>query len=646
MAGGRGIQIGFKAVRELGIHQTGGYALYRFGLASGHYRLTGQAALRKIPANLEFFPIFQPARPDLADRLFDSSSRNAAAELLAGWYQPYGGPAAKLDLACPPQRVDWTLWKPDRGEREQDIKDVWEPARFGWAIHLAEAYRAGGDEAYPELFRRSVEVFCRSNPPYTGPQWSSAQEVALRLIHWCACASICWAATAFTPEFKADFARQMAIHAARIPFTLVYARAQNNNHLLSEAAGLFTAGQCLKGHPEAGKWSEQGWHEFEQALITQIDDDGTYSQQSVCYHRLMLTLALWMNAIRGDFQFSINALERLRKASLWLDHLTRGLDGKAPNLGSNDGSLILPFGQTDVTRYDPVVKTALTVFCGKVLDEQSAFSAWFARQPGEVRGEPVEIRSMLRMEAGEAVGFLRTAGFHARPGHADQLHFDLWWHGDNILRDAGTFRYNAPEPWQNSLAGTDVHNTIVVDGRDQMTRAGQFLWVDRANIEIHGQPSANKVAASHDGYRRLGVIHRREVGTEDGSKWCITDRLEPVGGKNCAHSYGLNWLLPDALPEAELSEGWKWSLAGDTLTLCRGRRSVRIRMTVDANQTQPRFSLYHMGQALFGDIPARPTWGWYSPTYGLKEAALDLVVFLTAIPPVTFTTEIVLEQAD
>ena len=35
-------------------------------------------------------------------------------------------------------------------------------------------------------------------------------------------------------------------HAKRIPPTLIYAQSQNNNHLLSEAAGLYTAGVLFK----------------------------------------------------------------------------------------------------------------------------------------------------------------------------------------------------------------------------------------------------------------------------------------------------------------------------------------------------------------------------------------------------------------
>ncbi len=106
--------------------------------------------------------------------------------------------------------------------------------------------------------------------------------------------------------------------------------------------------------------------------------------------------------------------------------------------------------------------------------------------------------------------------FTSRPGHADQLHLDLWWRGYNLAQDAGTNHYNDPPPWNNVLRRTGVHNTISVDGLDQMTLAGRFLWLDWAQARLIDHARSNDLAwerltAQHDGYRRLGVIHQRSV---------------------------------------------------------------------------------------------------------------------------------------
>ena len=65
---------------------------------------------------------------------------------------------------------------------------------------------------------------------------------------------------------------------------------------------------------------------------------------------------------------------------------------------------------------------------------------------------------------------------------------DLWWRGLNIAQDAGTYLYNADPPWDNSLTTALVHNTVTVNGRDQFTRAGRFLYLDWFNAYRAAEP--------------------------------------------------------------------------------------------------------------------------------------------------------------
>ena len=127
--------------------------------------------------------------------------------------------------------------------------------------------------------------------------------------------------------------------------------------------------------------------------------------------------------------------------------------------------------------------------------------------------------------------YLRAARFTSRPGHADQLHLDLWWQGLNLAQDPGTYRYTAAPPWDNALASTLVHNTLSVDGREQMTRAGRFLYLDWAQASpARARPGCRMAPgsgsrASHDGYRRLGVTHQRQVTAFQDGRWLVEDSL-------------------------------------------------------------------------------------------------------------------------
>ena len=104
-----------------------------------------------------------------------------ADEIVNGKVRLFGGDPVPLVLNPPQPLADWTNYE-RRGNQigDQDIKFIWEPGRFGWACTLAMAYHLSNDERYADTFWQYTELFLTSNPPYLGPHWSSAQEVAIR----------------------------------------------------------------------------------------------------------------------------------------------------------------------------------------------------------------------------------------------------------------------------------------------------------------------------------------------------------------------------------------------------------------------------------------------------------------------------------
>src|SRR6185369_16353516 len=118
--------------------------------------------------------------------------------------------------------------------------------------------------------------------------------------------------------------------------------------------------------------------------------------------------------------------------------------------------------------------------------------------------------------------------FRDRPGQADQLHVDLWWRGLNLARDAGTYMYYGPPRLHAWFRGSSCHNTITVDGRDQMEPGPRFLWASRAQARARIDSDASGKPASlwmtHDGYERLGppVKHERRVTALGDDAWLVT----------------------------------------------------------------------------------------------------------------------------
>ncbi len=578
----------------------------------------------------------------------------AADDVVAGKVRLFGGTPVSLDLRPPQPLRHWTEYEPGtRSGVFQDVKIIWEPARLGWAILLGRAYVISKEERYAEAFWKLLEDFLDANPPYLGWNWVSAQEAALRLLAMAYCWSVFAGSECSSDERAGMLASAVVQHARRIPPTMVYGRSQNNNHLLSEAAGLFTAGLLLPEHPLAEDWRETGWRWFERGIAAQISEEGVYSQHSANYHRLMLQLALWMDALAraSERSFSAKSRERLGAATCWLIELMDYKSGSLPNLGPNDGAYILPFTMLAFEDYRPVIQSSAAAFLGcRILDSGpwDEMALWFGLQPhptdhGDILQEQhVSSPIVLKSSDKKSWAYFRTARFTGRPGHADQLHLDLWWKGMNIAVDPGTYLYNAPPPWDNALASSDVHNTVTVDGRDQMQRIGRFLFLHRAQaslLELKTEsPEDQMVTAQHDGYRSMGLTHRRTLKTS-GDGWLVEDEIQQARGNSKSEIYSacLHWLVPD----------WPWVIdkKGSIFLLRLDSPCGQIRLLLQAipaeNAASPgiKVQIVRAGELLYGDGTVKPVWGWNSKYYNEKLPALSVRLSQSGACPLKFFSE-------
>ncbi len=251
---------------------------------------------------------------------------------------------------------------------------------------------------------------------------------------------------------------------------------------------------------------------------------------------------------------------------------------------------------------------------------------------GLIRLEHYDSPAVLKVGSGEQWATLRAVRFHGRPAHADQLHVDLWWCGVNIARDAGTYLYNGTEPWTNSLDRTSVHNTVLVDQMDQMERISRFLWLDQAQATVI-QKTSTECAASHDGYKKRGVIHRRTLNAVEGQGFLVQELLEVLPGKSRTHKFCIHWLLPD----------WYYQIDGTALTLTHFQNKVRVtiyaRKLDGHEQLKPMtLSLIRGGETLHG-IFNSPIHGWESKTYAHKIPTLSYLVEYESSQSIEITTK-------
>jgi hypothetical protein len=626
------LQILLKTPAQLGWKSATQYALYQAGLRSGYFQMrTRQPEISTMQAHLSasrksLFPAV--SADDLKKTIGSGISRlmETADALLDGKIILFDEISAPLDLSPHTPLVHWSAIERGKFQLAEDIKFIWEPARFGWAFTLARAFHLSGDARYTDGFKSYLDTFNQLNPAYLGANWTSGQEAALRIIAL-SFAYHFFSQSAHVPgDLLSSIQSSIAVNAARIPPTLCYARSQRNNHLISEAVGLYTTGLLLEGYAPAKKWKRTGWKVFNQAVLDQIAPDGTYIQHSTNYQRLMLDEATWMAVLAN--QAGEELLDSVKKKlALSTEFLFGMLDpssGRVPNLGHQDGSNVLPLASADHLDYRSTLQAAGRLFLQKDLFKTGDWdekSNWLGIQPHPFTASaPAD---QLRQGDEEDWASMRAVRYHSRPAHADQLHVEIWHAGQNLALDAGTYLYNAVTPWRNALRTTRVHNTLSVDGLDQMLPTSRFMWLDWANAEVLAR-GPDSITARHTGYKRLGITHQRTLQRSSFSGWEITDEVLFSSPK--IHQITLHWLLPD-LPFTVQNNNIHIDKPAFTLSITNDQNTAAALQVI-------RAGVFMVGQS---DMDTT-IFGWFSPTYGVKQAALSVLYTLQTDTSITLHT--------
>lgn len=433
-----------------------------------------------------------------------------------------------------PEQPWWQI--PDFDPAVGDIKLIWELSRMDWVLALAQRVRQREAGALERL-NTWLADWCTHNPPYRGPNWKCGQEASIRVMHL-ACAALLLGQVR---EALSGLRDLIALHLQRIAPTVQYAMAQDNNHGTSEAAALFMGGSwlALMGDARGTGWATTGRKLLENRAARLIGEQGTFSQYSMNYHRVMLdTFCMaecWRQALALP-AFSPRWQARALAATRWLHALTDPTTGDGPNVGANDGARLLQLADTPYRDHRPSVQMAMALFAG-----QRAYAAdgpwnhallWLGIELPETEAPPpgnlqADDGGFMVMRHHEAMVLLRYPRFRFRPSQADALHLDLWVRGQACLRDAGTFSYNTEPQWIGYFGGVAGHNTVQFDDRDQMPRLSRFLlgdWLRTEQLEPL-QVTQSEVRAGA-GYRdAAGASHHRRVALGDGVLH-VNDRLQ------------------------------------------------------------------------------------------------------------------------
>lgn len=557
------------------------------------------------------------ALESLVDRALDST--RGCIRCFGRWDADFGNPIDwHLNPTAGKRWSEDVFWSRVLKQRDAgDVKLTWEVGRFPQAYWMARAaaWRPEHAQALTAAFVSQVDSFLSANPYARGLHWASGQEIAFRLMAWL------FALDVLEPPAEVATRITHALHQAafHVEQHISYARhAVYNNHILSEALILYIAGTLLPEAPEASRWRRFGRALLDEQVPAQFYPDGGYIQQSHTYHRVALQVLSWAVVIarRSGDAPSPQWLSALRRSVDFLHAHQSPTDGRLPNYGANDGAQPSLWSTCDYTDFRPELQLANVLARGERLYPPGPWdeaTAWVAGPEAlEIPLRSPERRSssfphsghhVLRGDREDTFATFRCGTLRDRFSQLDMLQLDLTWRGQEVLVDAGSYLYNGPPRWHRHFMATATHNTVTVDGADQMLhwRPFKVIYLTRAKLLRFEE---GLVAGEHYGFKRHPgrAVHRRSVLRVSDDVWVVVDTIAGDGD----HTLRLHWL---AAPHP--------FVAAEALILETPAGPFRIQtFDLDARLLQ--------GTVVAGDD--EPPRGWLSRYYGEKVPTPSLAV--------------------
>ena len=429
------------------------------------------------------------------------------------------------------QKEHWTKLN-DFDANLGDIKNIWELSRFNWLGTLSQAYAITLDEKYLQTMNLWVSDWFEKNPQNTGPNWKCGQEASIRAINILLAQEMIG-----SDKFSQNLIELLKVHIDRITPTTFYAKAQNNNHGLSEGCALFLAGYFLwKNKKEKKYYSvyQKGLKLVEDQVQELILDDGTFSQYSIVYHRMILDLLSVIELLRQEWNldpFSELFYEKVNLAIEWYSSMIDPISGNAPNMGANDGTYLFNYDQKEYRDFRPTLLLASALF-NKPIPENFVTSHSLIEmfKTPTIHVEKKAPNSKIFSQGGylklvrkDGMALLRAPKYLFRPSHSDALHIDIWQDGINWIRDAGSFSYALNNHELDAFSGTQGHSTIQFDNRNQMPRLSRFLfgdWLTPSHVEF--SKSDNRMSVAYTSTKNN--YHSRSVNKIE-KGWGIQDEI-------------------------------------------------------------------------------------------------------------------------
>lgn len=257
------------------------------------------------------------------------------------------------------------------------------------------------------------------------------------------------------------------------------------NHLLENGFALFF-GACYFRDPQMLKKSERI---LIPELKEQILNDGAHFELSPMYHQIILSRILdCINILHNNPATDSGILpalfrENASKMLGWLLNMTFS-NGDVPHVNDSTNDIA------------PATET-IKQYAGSLdIDPQQT--------PLNDSGY-----RKINQDDYELVLDVGNIGPDYNPGHAhsDTLNFVLYYKSQPLIVDTGISTYEKNQ-LRNSQRSTAAHNTVRILNKEQSEVWDGFKVAKRAKCSIEKE-TQNSIVASHDGYKGLGITHKR-----------------------------------------------------------------------------------------------------------------------------------------
>lgn len=361
----------------------------------------------------------------------------------------------------------------------------------------------------------------------------------------------------------------------------------HHNHAFTQAAALLLLNANLPELDARRRWGDLGYSRMAELLTQIIDEDGVQVEKSPFYHFYVMDFALelerWSERggvpLPAGFHERVRAMARFAAEIIWPN-------GNIPLVGSSvalrpEGSAAL---YADLMREYPELEFAIT--SGRAGRPPGGRAVLFPHSGHAVLRSVVDASRPYRdnTQVVMDVGPPRTA--HA---HLEALGVRYYASGRDLIVDSGLYTY-ADDKGRAYFFGTSAHNTVVVDGVNQIP--GPVT----AGLTATGDDWAYQSGAAAV---NRGVTHRRSVLLLRRDLALVVDTLTAAE----PHTYEQLWHL---FPGARLTTEGLRMRAHDEFD----NPAVRVDQVALGDQ---RLAL----QTYYGEN--NPKQGWYSAQFGRMQ---------------------------